>query len=150
MQQLSSNFTLEELCRSQVARRKGIDNAPYGVIQDRLRALCVNILQPIRDHHGPVHVTSGFRSAALNEAIGGAAGSQHLRGEAADIVVTGMTPEQVCRWVQANLRNWDQCILEYDDWCHVSFTSARPNRRELLTIRHGTGYLRGIVPKDGS
>ena len=66
---LSRNFTLQELIKSDTAIRKGIDNNPNSDQVEKLKALCENVLQPVRDHFGRVKVTSGFRSSELCVAI---------------------------------------------------------------------------------
>ena len=82
---LSENFTLDELTKSQEAIRLGIPNEPNDEHITNLILLCKNILQPIRNHFKmPVSISSGYRSAALCEAIGSSPNSQHTRGEAAD------------------------------------------------------------------
>lgn len=83
---LSKNFTLEELTRSATAQRQGIDNTPTDTARAQLSRLAQEVLQPLRDMVGvPLTITSGYRSPRLNKAVGGAATSQHLAGEAADI-----------------------------------------------------------------
>ena len=77
--QLSRNFSLQELTKSDTAIRKGIDNEPNADQIEKLKALCENILQPVRDHYGRVKVTSGFRSEKLCLAIKSSINSQHLR-----------------------------------------------------------------------
>ena len=78
--ELSKNFTLREMTRSQTATRKGIDNNPTGTHQSNLVLLCQNILQPLRDYYGrPLRVTSGYRSPELCIAIGSSVNSQHGR-----------------------------------------------------------------------
>ncbi|MCH5235695.1 MAG: peptidase M15 [Muribaculaceae bacterium] len=84
---LTQNFTLEEMTASSTAKGKGIINIPDTQATESLKRLCEEILQPIRNKFGkPVKVTSGYRSDALNTAIGGSKTSQHLKGEAADII----------------------------------------------------------------
>ena len=87
--QLSRNFSLLELTKSDTAIRKGIDNNPNADQIEKLKLLCENILQPVRDHFGRVKVTSGFRSVELCTAIGSSAKSQHAKAEAADFEVVG-------------------------------------------------------------
>lgn len=83
---LSEHFTLEELTRSATARARGIDNTPTERDKANLKRLATEVLEPLRKMAGvPITVTSGYRCYALNKAVGGAATSQHLRGEAADI-----------------------------------------------------------------
>ena len=81
---LTRNFSLLELTKSDTAIRRGIDNNPNADQIEKLKALCENILQPVRDHFGRVKVTSGFRSVELCLAIGSSQNSQHARAEAAD------------------------------------------------------------------
>ena len=81
---LSRNFTLSELIKSDTAIRKGINNNPNAEQIEKLKALCENILQPVRDHFGRVKITSGFRSSELCLAIGSSVNSQHAKAEAAD------------------------------------------------------------------
>lgn len=154
---LSRNFQLSEFLVSQTAARRGIDNTPSSEIIARLEALCRHVLQPLRDHYlRPVTISSGYRSPALNRAIGGASSSQHCRGEAADFEIPGISNVEVARWMQASL-NYDQLILEFytpgdpnSGWVHVSW---RPNyRNEELTARRvrrwgrlTTQYVPGIV-----
>ena len=71
--QLSRNFSLQELTKSDTAIRKGIDNNPNADQIEKLKGLCENILQPVRDHFGRVKVTSGYRSVDLCMAIGSSA-----------------------------------------------------------------------------
>ena len=74
---LSRNFSLQELIKSDTAIRMDIDNNPNADQIEKLKALCENILQPVRDHFGRVKVTSGFRSSELCVAIGSSVNSQH-------------------------------------------------------------------------
>ena len=87
---LSRNFTLSELIKSDTAIRKGINNNPNAEQIEKLKALCENILQPVRDHFGRVKITSGFRSEELCIAIGSSVNSQHAKAEAADFECIGV------------------------------------------------------------
>ena len=141
---LSPHFSLEELVHSQTAERQNIDNTPTPEIIENLRMLAAG-LEQVRDLLGkPVTVSSGYRCPALNTAVGGAIDSQHMQGQAADIISPGVgTPLEICRLIDASGIRFDQLIYEYD-WCHISF-SPEP-RRERLTLDRGTGgYLPGIV-----
>lgn len=152
---LSEHFTLAEFARSQTAARLGIPNWPDDpAIVERLTALCVHILEPIRAHFGPVFVTSGYRCARLNAAIGGAPTSQHQRGEAADLEVPGVDTAAVATWIRDAGLPYDQLILEaytpgepWSGWVHVSYRP--PGRREVLTAmpRPGGGmtYRPGLL-----
>jgi uncharacterized protein YcbK (DUF882 family) len=138
---LTKNFTLEELIKSQYASRNGIDNTPNEEQIENLKQLCINILQPLRDALGvPLHIDSGFRNFEINEAIGGAKNSQHTKGQAADVTVSGMTPMDVIKKVVALRLPFDQMIFEYGEWMHVSYNEIN-NRGEILSKTNGVpGY----------
>jgi hypothetical protein len=139
---LSKNFTLAEMIFSQTAQRLGINNTPNQSHINNMKLLCEHILQPLRDSLGvPIKVTSGYRSPELNNAIGGSKTSQHSNGEAVDIVVNSMTPKQVCQRIIALDLPFDQLILEYDSWVHVSYSNR--HRRQTLTINN-SGVKGGI------
>ena len=141
---LTTNFTLEELCESEIATANGIKNTPNKVQEAALRKLCENILQPLRDYLGEeVKSSSGFRCAKLNELAGGEPTSQHLKGEADDIKTAQM--RKAFLHIQNNLP-FDQLIWENGNdckpqWIHVSYSSR--NRRQIL--RKFTG-VKGYKP----
>lgn len=145
---LSPSFTLDEFVTSQAATRRGLDNTPPAAAIDNLVRLCADVLQPLRDALArPVVVSSGYRSPAVNEAVGGATRppSAHMEGRAADIGVPGMSPLDVCRQVIARRLPFDQVIYE-GGWCHVSVAPAgtRP-RGQVLTARFGGGDVQYTV-----
>jgi zinc D-Ala-D-Ala carboxypeptidase len=109
---LSRNFTLQELIKSDTAIRMDIDNNPNADQIEKLKSLCENILQPVRDHFGRVKVTSGFRSEQLCIKIGSSVNSQHAKAEAADFEVMGTDNAELADWIQKNLE-YDQLILEF-------------------------------------
>ena len=124
---LSRNFTLSELIKSDTAIRRGINNNPNAEQIEKLKDLCENILQPVRDHFGRVKVTSGFRSPELCVAIGSSVNSQHAKAEAADFEVIGTDNAELADWIYKNLEP-DQLILEYytpgepnSGWIHCSW-----------------------------
>lgn len=127
-------FTIDELCRSETAQRKGINNTPTDNVRKNLTALVGNVLDPLREWYGkPIRVNSGYRCPALNKAVGGVANSQHLTGQAADID-TGGTAEnrKLMRHIEENL-DFDQLIWENGGaWVHVSYRSDGKNRRQVL------------------
>lgn len=132
-------FTIQELTASATARRKGIDNTPDATATAALTALVANVLDPLREAWGrPIVVTSGYRSAKLNRAVGGAARSQHCRGEAADIRTLSdrrWENRQLFDLIQKLKLPYDQLIDEYDyDWIHVSFADGK-NRRQVLHVK---------------
>jgi zinc D-Ala-D-Ala carboxypeptidase len=134
---LSRNFTLQELTKSDTAIRKGINNNPSAGQIEKLKALCENILQPVRDHFGRVKVTSGFRSPELCAAIGSSVNSQHAKAEAADFEVIGVDNAELADWIYKNL-DFDQLILEFytpgepnSGWIHCSYTPDQPRKQFL-------------------
>jgi zinc D-Ala-D-Ala carboxypeptidase len=149
--QLSKNLALAEVMRSETAKRKGISNMPTPEHIENFKKLAENVFQPIREHFGvPIHLSSGYRSAALNKAVGGASSSQHCKGEAIDIDMDGtsITNKQIFDFVKANV-NFDQMIWEFGtdanpDWVHVSYNSDGPQRKQILKAvktASGTKYL---------
>ena len=135
---LTTNFSLLELTKSQTAERKGIDNTPSPAHQESLKLLCTHILQPVRDHfERVVSVSSGYRSPELCLAIGSKTTSQHAKGEAADFEIFGVSNKELADWIHFNL-NYDQLILEYwkeedpnSGWVHCSYIEGN-NRRQYL------------------
>jgi hypothetical protein len=149
MTQLSDHFSLMELCKSQTAERLGIDNQPDDIIIDLLAGMCGSVLEPIRAHFGvPFSPSSGYRSEALNKAIGGSPSSAHCAGLAVDIEVPGVSNPDLARWVQSNLV-YDQLILECwtgepgSGWVHVGSGLLEP-RRQVLTFQRGKGMMNGL------
>ena len=135
---LSDNFSLLELTKSQTAERKGIDNTPSPEHQENLKLLCTHILQPVRDHfERVVSVSSGYRSPELCTAIGSKITSQHAKGQAAEFEIYGLSNRELSIWIHENLE-YDQLILEYwkkedasSGWVHCSFDD-RVNRKQYL------------------
>jgi hypothetical protein len=132
---LSENLELSEVIRSESAKRLGVNNTPTAEHIENLKALAENIFQPIRDHFGvPIRISSGYRSAALNKKIGGAKTSQHLSGEALDLDNdnASITNKEIFDFIVENL-DFDQVINEFDySWVHVSYTTKRKNRKQIL------------------
>lgn len=142
-------FSIEELSRSSVAASRNIDNTPGADIARSLTALVDNILDPLRQMWGgPITVTSGYRCSRLNAAVKGAASSQHIKGEAADIKAGSRADnKRLFALLRSSGFPVDQVIYEYGtteegpDWIHVSFTTTRKNRGQWLIKRYNTpGY----------
>ena len=139
--QLSRNFSLQELIKSDIAIRKGIDNNPNADQIEKLKALCENVLQPVRDQFGRVKVTSGYRSPELCIAIGSSINSQHAKAEACDFEVVGVDNAEVADWVNKNCET-DQLILEFytpgepnSGWIHASYVPFQPRRQYMRAYR---------------
>ena len=144
---LSKNFSLDEMVKSQTAVRRGIPNDPNDEQIKSMMLLAENILQPIRDNFGAFIVSSGFRCGELCLAIGSKLTSQHAMGEAADFEVAGVDNLELANWIKDNL-NYDQLILECytggnTGWIHCSHT-WEDNRKEILTYDRKNGYRHGF------
>ena len=145
---LSPHFTLAEMTRSSAAVRRGLDNSAPPAVADALARLCIHVLEPVRARFGMVRVTSGYRSPAVNRAVGGAKTSRHIFGEAADFTVPGVGNLDVCQWIMRHL-HYDQLIYEFGEagWVHCSWRDG-PLRNQELTAKHvdeRVRYLSGLV-----
>lgn len=146
-QLLSPNFRLSEFTLSQTASREGIDNNPPKSLMPRL----INLAQGLERVRGlvgsPIVITSGYRSPELNRKVGGSKNSQHMFGEAADIVAPRWgSAMDLAQLIEINKEEvgFDQLILEFGRWVHISF--VLPPRQQVLTIKSSReGYLKGLV-----
>jgi hypothetical protein len=142
---LTEHFTLAEFTDSQTAVRRGISNIPNEKALDNLRRVA-EVLEQVRTLVGkPLNISSGYRSPALNLAVGGAQASAHLSGLAADITVSGMTPIDLARAIEGSGIKFDQLIYE-GTWVHIGLADGEL-RNEVLTAHFGHGgalYTRGI------
>lgn len=135
---LSPHFTLDELT---VTQHRQFDNvAPPPIIANLTRlAEFLEKVKVLLDGK-PIIVNSAYRSPAINASVGGKSTSQHLFGCAADIRVPGMTPDQVVRKIVESNLEYDQCIREFDSWCHVSIPNTvkdKPRKQSLIIDRTG-------------
>ena len=135
---ISKNFTLEELCASETAKAKGIRNEPGQSDVVNLCALVHKVLQPLRAAMGePIKIGSGYRSLALNNAVGGVRNSQHMRGEAADLCIDGdiQKGKRWFDWIKLHCP-FDQLIWEHNSkgsyWVHVSYRADGLNRMQVI------------------
>lgn len=138
---ISEHLDLSEVTRSETAKRKGISNEPTPEHLENFKKLAINVFEPIRKHFGfPIHISSGYRSKALNTAIGGSLTSQHCKGEAIDIDMdgssNGITNKMVFDYIKANIK-FDQMIWEFGndtnpDWVHVSYAGDGKQRGQIL------------------
>ena len=139
--QLSKHLSLAEVTRSETAKRNGISNMPTEEHINNFKLLAEKVFEPIREHFkAPIHISSGYRSKALNTAIKGSLSSQHCSGEAIDIDMdgstNGVTNKMVFDFIKDNL-DFDQMIWEFGtdknpDWVHVSYESTGKQRKQIL------------------
>jgi hypothetical protein len=148
--QLTDHFSLARFTASETAEREGIDNSPPPEVVGNLLRLAVG-LEAVQALLGaPLEITSAYRCPALNRAVGGSATSQHVRGMAADFTCAQFgDPMAVAAAIQASGINFDQCILEFNRWVHISF--APDPRGRVLSIHYSReGYLEGLRDADGN
>jgi len=147
---ISEHLTLGELIRSDSAKRAGITNMPNAEQIENLKQLAEHIFEPIRNNFRvPIYISSGFRSVELCNLIKGAAkNSQHSRGEAIDIDMDGhshdITNSDIFNYIKGHLK-FDQLIWEHGtatnpDWVHVSYTTKKPLRNQVLRALDGGKY----------
>jgi len=147
---LTANITLDELTKSQTAERKGINNNPNPKQIDNIKALAINILQPVRSHFDrPLIISSGFRCAQLCVEIGSSVNSQHVADDnaaAADFEIPGVDNRELALWIKSELE-YDQLILEFykdneptSGWIHCSYSTDH-NRHESLRAMREDGKV---------
>jgi zinc D-Ala-D-Ala carboxypeptidase len=151
--QLTNNFSLKELTVSDTATRLGLDNTPNETVIANLKTLAENILQPVREHYGKsVKVNSGYRAPEVNAAVGGSKTSDHCKGQAADIEITGVANGDLAKYIAENFK-FTQVILEFytqgipdSGWVHVSYDSNDLKCQTLTAVKQGgkTVYLPGL------
>ena len=151
---LSANFTLKELTKSDTATRLGLDNTPDDEALENLKTLCEKVLQPVREHFGKsVTVNSAYRSPESNAAVNGSKSSDHCKGMAADIEIVGVANADLAQWIMDNL-DYTQLILEFytvgipdSGWVHVSYDPDNLKKQELTATKVAgkTTYLQGLV-----
>jgi zinc D-Ala-D-Ala carboxypeptidase len=143
---LSKYVSLAEVTRSDTAKRRGIDNSPTAEHQENLKVICEEVFDKVREHFGvPLFISSGYRSAALNKAIGGSATSDHNLGRALDLDQdghgNGVTNMDVFNYIKDNLE-FDQLIYEFGtdknpDWVHVGYRKGANRKQILRAIKEG-------------
>ena len=131
-------FSIKELTKSETATKKGIDNTPNAAQVKNLEALIDNLLDPIREQWGAaIYVTSGFRSVALNKAVGGVANSHHLGGYAADLTVKSQAGNKALfEMIRCSNLQWTQLISEKTTahgcgWVHISYVPSNLKNQVL-------------------
>lgn len=142
--QLSEHFSKEELIRSDVALRRGLDNTPSDRIVENLTVLCRVLLEPTRQLlEVPMHINSGYRSPGVNQVVGGAHTSAHLDGRAADFFPVGMNLDAAFDKIRKSSLQFDQVIIECNTWIHLGMAAegAKP-RREAMKATGRPGQWR--------
>ena len=149
---ISEHLDLSELIRSESAKRNGISNMPTEAHIANFKVLAEKVFEPIRNHFRcPIHISSGYRSEALNKAIGGSSTSQHSKGQAVDVDMdgspNGVTNKMVFDYIKDNLE-FDQLIWEFGsdsnpDWVHVSYSEGKNRNQKLKAIKSNgkTSYV---------
>lgn len=132
---LSKDFSLAELAFSKVAVKNGIDNIPGPKEKENLKNLVENILQPLQDAiEDPIVITSGFRTQELNCLEEGKKDSQHISGEAVDIVVHTRPIKEVYDILCKDFE-FDQAILGHNKWIHVSYKKGQNRNKSFIERR---------------
>ena len=151
---LSKNFTLSEMTKSETALRLSLPNDPEPEHLENMKALAEKVLQPVRDHFARgVKVNSAYRHPDVNRAVGGSTTSDHCRGMAADIEIPGVPNAELAQWIADNC-DFRQLILEFytpgipdTGWVHVSYNPA-DNKKQILTAMKENGktvYKPGLI-----
>lgn len=151
---LTANFTLSELTKSETALRHGMDNTPGETEIANLKTLAEKVLQPVREHYQKgVKVNSGYRAPEVNQKVGGSRTSDHCKGQAADIEIPGVPNADLAKWITENL-DFTQVILEFytqgipdSGWVHVSYDPQNLKKQALTAVKQNgkTVYLPGLV-----
>ena len=151
---LTKNFTLSEMVKSETALRHGMDNTPGEAEIENLKQLAEKVLQPVRDAYGKgVKVNSGYRAPEVNAKVGGSKTSDHCKGQAADIEIPGVANADLAKWITENL-DFTQVILEFytpgisdSGWVHVSYDPQNLKKQVLTATKQDgkTVYLPGLV-----
>ena len=154
MTQLSTNFSLSELTKSETALRHNMDNTPGQAEVANLTVLAQHVLQPVRDHYKMgVKVNSGYRAPEVNASVGGSKTSDHCKGQAADIEIPGVANAELANWIKDNLK-FTQIILEFytpgipdSGWVHVSYNPADLKCQCLTAVKENgkTVYKPGLI-----
>lgn len=150
---LTKNFTLEEMIKSETALRHGLDNTPGETEIENLKKLAEKVLQPVREHYQKgVKVNSGYRAPEVNAKVGGSKTSDHCKGQAADIEIPGVANAELAEWISENLE-FTQVILEFytpgvpdSGWVHVSYVPGNLKKQVLTATKQDgrTVYLNGL------
>jgi zinc D-Ala-D-Ala carboxypeptidase len=146
---LTRNFSLEQLIYSETAESERIDNTPGADIVRNLQLLATGLEQVQALTGFPLEISSGYRCPELNQRVGGAKTSQHTQGQAADFTCAEFGPPvDIIKAIRDSDIEFDQCILEYARWVHISF-SETPRGKVLTIYDPKEGYLDGLWDQRG-
>ncbi len=146
------HFSLQMLCHSDTAKRLNILNVPDPLQTENLQRLALTLGQIEQMLGAKLKINSGFRCPALNEAVGGVPNSQHVEGLAADFVCPHVgSPYDIAEKIIQSGIEFDQLILEFGRWIHISINSVNSNmRNEVLTLcADGRGCREGLHRSHG-
>jgi hypothetical protein len=144
-QKLSDHFSLAELTVSASGTRLGLKNVPTGAALETLKKTACR-METVRALLGnkPIIVLSGYRSPAINKAVGGSPNSAHMTGHAVDFICPGFgSPSAVAAHLAQHLKGYDQIIEEFGQWVHIGFGPGQ--REQKLTARKVAGRTRFTV-----
>jgi zinc D-Ala-D-Ala carboxypeptidase len=148
--EISKYYTLQDFTRSYEATRRNLDNTPGQQEIENIKKLCQAVLDPLTDLlNQKLTINSGYRSLLVNSAVGSKPTSQHVKGQAADIEINGMSNYDLAKFIEENFP-FDQLILEFYEsgkgknsgWVHVSYTDNP--RSQTLTI-NSKGNQVGLI-----
>lgn len=135
---LSKHFSLEELTQSDTAVRLDIDNTPSEEVMDNLKFLAEKLEDVRALLHTPMLISSGFRSLILNRYLGSRDTSSHVKGLAVDFISPSFgTPEDIVKAIVESNTQYDQVILEFNRWVHLSFAKENPRLQALIIDKQG-------------
>lgn len=137
--ELGPHFTLAELTRTST----GLPNNPTPEALNNLKRLVTLVLEPIREHYGPVTVSSGYRGSLVNAAVGGVSKSAHTEGRAADIFVTGVSNDDIAEYLKTrtDLPLEEVIVENHTGHLHVVVDKgSAPGKREFLVTENGETY----------
>lgn len=134
------NFKISELIYSETSIKNNINNMPDINSLDNLLTLIIECLQPIRDMvNSPIIISSGYRCKQLNDKVGGAKNSGHLKGTACDFTIKGFTPKEGYEYIKKNKFKYTQLILEKNQWIHIEYDKTNLKKENL--IYDGKNYI---------
>lgn len=147
---ITKHFTLEEMIFSATAKRLGLKNDLPDEFKDNVGIVATRLELVRQFFNKPIHITSCYRSPAVNAAVGGSPTSAHRYAMAVDFEVQDTPNIKVCQWCADNINDYDQIIYEFGPtgWCHMGFTHGKPRKELLTAIKEGsrTVYHKGLIP----